>query len=121
MTGRIDIWREKIQLLGPLGYGYLPGITFDNNFLYATYLSGFLFSLPLFIFCLYACIKYLIGFYKSEENTNNYFEYTVKAPLIIYLLINLFLTQQTIGMTSIIGYFFNLVPLGIVSSDEAKT
>lgn len=116
LTGRFDLWQNKIEILGPLGYGYSREI-FDNNFLYSAYLSGFLFSLPIYIFYFFACIKYISGFYRSEKNIINNFEYSLKAPLSIYCIIMFFLEQQTIGMTSVLGYFFNLIPCGIVSKN----
>ncbi len=120
-TGRGEIWSQIIKSIGPLGYGYLPGRgSFDNNFFHSAFLSGLLFSIPLFIFIIYSCIRYIIGFYRTEENLLINFEYLVKAPLSIYFMINFFLEQQTLGMTSIISYFFLLVPLGIVSKKENK-
>ncbi len=120
-TGRVEIWSQISSSIGPLGFGYLPGrVSFDNNFFHSAFLSGLLFAMPIFIFIIYSCIRYTIGFFRTEENLVNNFEYYVKTPLSIFFLINFFLEQQTLGMTSIISYFFLLVPLGIVSKQENK-
>ena len=119
LTGRFDIWNDKIQILGPIGYGYIFEL-FDNNYLYSTYLSGFLFSFPIFIVYFYLCIKYLSSFFNVTKNNLLSFEFCVKTPLQVFILVNLFFTQQSIGMTSVIGYFFQIVPLGILSNKEMR-
>ena len=119
LTGRFDIWNDKIQILGPIGYGYIFEL-FDNNYLYSTYLSGFLFSFPIFIVYFYLCVKYLSSFFNITKNNLLSFEFCVKTPLQVFILVNLFFTQQSIGMTSVIGYFFQIVPLGIISKKEME-
>ena len=118
LTGRVDIWKEKISLIGPIGYGYSPKIGLDNNYLYSAYSSGLLFCLPLFLFYIYYIFKTIQE--RSLEDINYIYrlELNIKSSLLIYLFIHLFLDQQTIGQTSLISFIFVILPLSQYSINK---
>lgn len=117
LTGRFDIWGAKLNSLGPIGHGYKLSL-FDNNYLYAVHLSGFLFALPMFFMYFYFCFKTFFGFRYNDGSDLKNFEFLISMPLSLYMIIMLFFDQQTNGLTSVISYFFPLIPFGIIPNDD---
>ena len=116
LTGRFDIWGEKLSSLGPLGKGY-EVVIFDNNYLYSIHLSGLLFALPLIIIYFNFLLSNIKLLFERVKSKTNYFQASLKTPLIIYILLMMFFDQQTIGQTSVIAYFYTLIPLSYIPTE----
>ena len=111
LTGRINIWKENLNIIGPIGYGYRPGKIIDNNFIYSSYMAGTFFDLPVYIYYLYFTVKNYIDLFNRELNFLQRNEKSIKVSLSIFIITHLILDQQTIGQTSLISFIFVILPV----------
>ena len=118
LTGRINIWKENLNIIGPIGYGYRPGKIIDNNFIYSSYMAGTFFALPLYIYYLYFTFKNYIDLFNRELNFLQRNEKSIKVSLSIFIITHLILDQQTIGQTSLISFIFVILPIASLKGKD---
>ena len=110
-TGRIDIWQQILPDIELIGHGYSQFIV-DNSWLLATYYSGILFALPLFL-----CIAVLIIKLVFSNNIYSVNFYAGLKSLSAIFLLNSFFNQQAFTLTSPMSYVILFIILSFQSSD----
>ena len=116
LTGRIDIWIDILEKIGPIGFGYGRNVLgeklliIDSQWLFSSYIAGIVFTFPLFLFLIYFVVKAFFNIFNISNNIFSQLEAEITFGVGIFILIQTFLDQQTFGLTSPISTIFIMLP-----------